>query len=125
MKTLKSIRTKQEFHDALCAASPRADAELQSLSPIKEPGTEYQLWGVLLRLVHAAIDAADWNAVRSLLALYDAVERAGKRGEMYESSYVAFLEDVTLPKDPAALRQFWRHAPPLFTTAIQKDRGLR
>jgi hypothetical protein len=56
--------------------------------------------------------------------LYDGVERAGPRGEMVVASYVAFLEDVRLPEDPAALREFWRHAPPAFAAAIAHDRGL-
>ena len=43
---------------------------------------------------------------------------------MHEASYVAFLEDVRLPKDPADLRQLWLHSPPAFVAAIKADRGL-
>ena len=89
------------------------------------PLRSYGLWAVLLCLVHDAIALHDWSSVGDLLKLYDFVELAGKRGEMWEASYVAFLEDVRLPQEPADLRKFWRVCPPTFLREIQRDRGVQ
>jgi hypothetical protein len=63
--------------------------------------------------------------LRKLLSIYDAVMLAGKRSEMFESSYVAFLEDIRLPKEREQLREFWQHAPKIFAKEIKHDRELR
>ncbi len=89
------------------------------------PGRAYDLWSVLLHLVHDAIAQRDWSSVGELLKLYDFVQLAGKRGEMWEGSYVAFLEDVRLPQEPADLRKFWQVCPPIFLREIQHDRGIQ
>lgn len=116
------LTTRQSFLESLSAV---LNEDSLLATPLDQPGGDYALWAVLLERVNDAITAADWPRLRTLLGLYDAVERAGRRGEMYEASYVAFLEDVRLPNDPASLREFWRHAPPLFTAALKRDRGLR
>ena len=115
------LSTRQEFLESLRSVL-KEDPPLTT--PVDRPGADYALWAALLSRVNDSIAAADWGRVRDLLELYDAVERAGQRGEMYEASYVAFLEDVRLPSDPAALREFWRYAPPLFSAALKRDRGL-
>jgi hypothetical protein len=53
------------------------------------------------------------------------VQLAGKRGEMWDACYVAFLEDVRLPEDRADLRKFWQVCPPTFLREIQRDRGIQ
>ena len=63
--------------------------------------------------------------MRRLLSIYDSVILAGERGEMFESSYVAFLEDIRLPTDRGQLREFWQQAPKIFAKEIRHDRGLR
>jgi hypothetical protein len=118
------IETRRQFADALTAV-PYAATRLSYPIDPDEPLADYGLWSALCGLVNSAIEESDWAALGSLLALYDGVERAGPRGEMVVASYVAFLEDVHLPKDPAALREFWRHSPPGFVAAIEADRGLR
>lgn len=127
----RRISTMAEFVKALRAvpfASARLDGTYAYAISAFEGGKEladYGLWNALLSLVHRAADAGDWTAVRSLLTLYDDVERAGRRGEMYEAKYVAFLEDVRLPDEPALLREFLRNSPPAFAAALKADRGLR
>lgn len=117
------IKTRNDFLDALHAI-PFAAGRIRDHVLLDEPLSEYSLWQLLKDLVHEALDEADWPALRALLALYDAVKQTGPRSEMYEASYVAFLEDIRLPTDPAQCREFWRHAPPAFAAAIKKDRGL-
>jgi hypothetical protein len=125
-----TIHSQLEFRDAM-SAIPFARKwmeplqRLNLLQEIGQPTAPYGLWHELLDCVREAMDASDWPALRSLLAIYDAVERAGERSEMYESSYVAFLEDLPLPKDPAQLREFWRHCPPLLMAELKRDRGIR
>jgi hypothetical protein len=85
------LTTRQAFLETLRTVL-REDPPLAP--PSDQPGAGYALWTVLLERVNNAIAASDWPRVRSLLELYDAVERAGSRGEMYEASYVAFLEDI-------------------------------
>jgi len=116
------LATRQAFLESLRTVL-KEDPPLTT--PLDQPGADYALWAVLLWRVNDAIAASDWARLRALLELYDAAERAGQRGEMNEASYVAFLQDVRLPSDPAALREFWRHAPPLFAAALKRDRGLR
>jgi hypothetical protein len=116
------LTTRQEFLQALSSVLQETPT---LTTPLDAPGADYALWALLLWRVNDAIAASDWSRLRSMLELYDAVERAGGRGEMHEASYVAFLEDVRLPGNPAMLREFWRHAPPLFAAAVKRDRGLR
>ena len=100
--------------------------DLQWLVTTREmPLRSYGLWGVLLHLVNDAIALHDWSSVGELLKLYDCVQSAGKRGEMWEASYVAFLEDVRLPQGPADLRKFWQVSPPTFLRELQRDRGIQ
>ena len=88
------------------------------------PGRAYNLWTALLHLVHDAIAQRDWSSVGELLKLYDFVELAGKRSEMREGSYVAFVEELRLPAEPADLRKFWQVCPPAFLREIQRDRRI-
>ena len=123
----KRIRTGDEFEAALQRMSFARDRlpALQWLLVHPEmPLRAYDLWGVLLHLVHAAIARQDWSSVGELLKLYDFVELAGQRGEMWEGSYVAFVEDVRLPEEPANLRKFWHVCPPAFLREIQRDRRI-
>lgn len=97
------IKTCDEFEAALRAV-PFAKARLTAVDDARMSDSDYNLrpyvlWGALLWCVHEAIGQKDWSSLRSLLNLYDAVERGGRREEMYESSYVAFLEDVVLSVD--------------------------
>lgn len=99
--------------------------ELESMLTTQElPGRSYDLWKQLLHLVHAAIAQRDWSSVGELLKIYDYAQLAGTRGEMWEASYVAFLEDVGLPLEPADLRKFWQVCPTNFLREIQRDRGI-
>jgi hypothetical protein len=116
------LATRQSFLESLHAV---LNEDPPLTTPLDQPGGDYALWAVLLSRVNDAIAATDWPRLRTLLELYDGVERAGERGEMYDASYVAFLEDVRLPNTPAALREFWRHVPPLFAAALKRDRGLQ
>ena len=125
---MKRIQTCDEFEAALDRVRFARDRvpDLQWLITTREmPLRSYGLWGVLLHLVHDAIAARDWSSVRELLKLYDSVQLAGKRGEMWEASYVAFLEDVRLPGDRADLREFWRHAAKRFSADIEQAGGPR
>ncbi len=88
------------------------------------PGRCYDLWHQVLSLVREAITAQDWASVGQFLKLYDAVQLAGKKGEMWEGSYVAFLEDLRLPTDPAELHKFWQVCPRVFLKDIQKARRI-
>src|SRR5688500_440913 len=93
----KRIQTCDEFEAALERVRFARERlpDLQWLVTTREmPLRSYGLWGVLLHLVHDAIALHDWSSVGELLKLYDCVQSAGKRGEMWEASYVAFLEDV-------------------------------
>ena len=123
----KRIRTCDEFEAALRRV-PFAQARLPDLDWLVTTGDmtgrAYGLWHLLLRLVHDAIAQRDWWSVGELLKLYDSVQLAGRRGEMSEASYVAFLEDVRLPDDPAELRKFWQACPPVFLREIQEHRGI-
>ena len=121
------IKTRREFLEALRSV-PFAAARLPEQEyRLTHDGdlSDYGLWHTLTDFVNEAIAGSDWAALPGLLSLYDAVERVGPRSEMYDASYVAFLEDVRLPTEPARLRQLWRSAPRAFTAAIQHDRGLR
>jgi hypothetical protein len=94
------IKSCVEFEIALRAV-PFASARLAAFeSHLHDTQIEqadllpYALWSALLSFVHDAIAQPDWRAFHELTKLYDAVERVGRRSEMYEASYVAFLEDV-------------------------------
>ena len=114
------IRTREEFRAALEAIPAAAE-----LLGREEPQlNEYRLWFVLRDAVNGAVEQRDWETLGRLLELYEGVARVGRKSEMHEASYVAFLEDVRLPKDPADLRRFWLHSPPAFEAAIRRDRGL-
>lgn len=117
------IKTREDFVDALHAI-PFAAARIRGHVLLDEPLSEYSLWHLSKELVHEALDESNWPALRSLLALYDAVKQAGPRSEMYEASYVAFIGDIRIPVDPAQRRELWPHAPPVFATEIKKVRGL-
>lgn len=125
---MKRIQTCDDFEAALDRVRFARDrvADLQWLISSREmPLRSYGLWGVFLHLVHDAIAAKDWSSVGELLKLYDSVQLAGKRGEMWEPCYVAFLEDVRLPEDRAELRKFWQVCPPTFLREIRRDRGIQ
>ena len=116
------LHTRNEFASALLAI-PMAD-RLRGDVVFDEPLSDYSLWHVLTRLVNEAIEASQWDTVRPLLDLYDAVERAGPGSEMYASSWVAFLEDVRPVGQKAVARPLAARAP-AFSAAIQRDRGMR
>ena len=118
------IKTTDEFANAL-GKVPFAATRANAFRELERTAGSYALWGTLLDLVHDAVAECDWDAVACTAGPYDAVARVGQSSEMFEAQYVAFLEDVRLPTDPTALRAFWRHAPPLFTSHIKADRGLR
>ena len=120
------IKTRRDFLKALRRTPAGREANLDSYNlddPDRE-GAEYGLWHALLELTHDRIAARDWEGFRSLAEIYDGVERAGKRAEMWETSWVAFIEDLNLPESPRDRREFWRHAPPAFTGAVRRDRGI-
>lgn len=89
------------------------------------PGYSYGLWSLFLHLVHEAIAQRDWASLGEMLRLYDHVQSTGKAGEMYEASYVGFLEDVRLPTAPADLRKFWLACPSILLRELRRDRGIR
>jgi hypothetical protein len=122
------IQTCDEFEAALERVRFAKDriTNLQGLLTSREmPLRAYGLWGVLLHLVHEAIAAEDWPSIGELLKLYDRAQAAGKRGEMWEACYAAFLEDIRLPDDPAKLRKFWQVCPPTFLREIERERRIR
>ena len=124
---MKRIQTCDEFEAALDRVRFARERipDLQSMITRESSLLSYGLWSVLLHLVHEAIANKDWSSVGELLKIYDSVDLAGKRGEMWEASYVAFLEDVRLPEDRADLREFWRVCPAKFLRDIQHDRGIQ
>lgn len=122
------IKTCDDFQAALqrIPFAKNRIAQLDShIDPKELPLLPYGLWHFLLDLVHQAISQQDWPATRALLNLYDQVQKAGKKSQMFEASYVAFLEDVRPPADPAHLRYFWQACPPTFLNDLQRDRGIR
>ena len=94
----RRITTRAAFADAIRAV-PFAAARVRRDARLFEPLSADSLWHLLIALVNEAIERSDWPALRSLPDLYDAVDRSGTRGEMYEASYVAFLEDLRLPSN--------------------------
>ena len=95
-----------------------------SLVDVGDNGAAYGLWHELLAIVNELMLAGRYSQLRPLLAIYDAVERTGVKGEMWETSYVAFLEDLKLPGEQASLRQFWMNCPPRLEAALKQDRAI-
>ena len=124
------IKTCDEFENALRAV-PFAKARLAAFEDdlrdrrVNHPDLlPYALWGALREWVGTAVESQQWTAFHSLLQLYDSVQRVGKRSEMFEACYVAFLEDVYIPNDPAQRREFFRHSTPVFLADIKRDRRI-
>jgi hypothetical protein len=82
----------------------------------------YRLWFLYRDGVELAIRDESWDELRRLFDLYDAVNREGKKGEMFDSSYVAFVEDVQLPKDRVQLMRVLRLMPESLLQPILSDR---
>ena len=120
------IKTRRDFLEALrrTPAGREANLDMYDIDDPNREGAEYGLWHALLRLIHGRIDARDWEGFRTLAEIFDGVERVGKRSEMWETNWVAFIEDLCLPETPKDRREFWRHAPPAFTGAVRRDRGI-
>lgn len=121
----KKIATCDEFAAALLTLpygnALRSESAFNSTCELRS----YALWRELCDRVNEAIQRRDWMAVRQLTTLYDRAMLAEKKGEMWEASYVTFLEDVRLPEDRSDLREFWRHAAKRFSADIGHDRRLR
>jgi hypothetical protein len=123
----KRIKTCDDFEAALDRVRFARDRipGLQWIMTARDmPQRSYDLWTLLLHVVHDAIAQRDWYSVGELLKLYDSVHSAGDRGEMWEARIVAFLEDIRLPQEPAELREFWRVCPQTFLREIQRDRRI-
>ena len=124
----KRIKTCDEFEAALQRV-PFARERLPDLDWIRTtqemPWRPYDLWAILVHLVHDAIRQRNWSSVGELLKLYDSVQASGKRSEMIEGNYVAFLEEIRLPDDSAELRKFWQVCPPFFLRDIERERSRR
>jgi hypothetical protein len=89
---------------------------------LKVRNEPYRLWFLYRDGVESAIRDESWDELRRLFDLYDAVEREGKRGEMFDSAYVAFVEDVQLPNDRVQLLRVLRLMPESLLRPILADR---
>jgi hypothetical protein len=96
------IKTRRDFLEALrrIPAGREANLDMYDIDDPDREGAEYGLWHALLRLIHERIDARDWEGFRTLAEIFDGVERVGKRSEMWETNWVAFIEDLCLPETP-------------------------
>lgn len=106
---ISPIATRKEFFAKLMEF-PNVESRLNRID-LDVEGCEYGLWHLLLDLLHEAIERSDWDRLTKIVRIYAGVHRVGQRSEMFEAMYVAFEEDIKLPKDREKLRHFWRPFP--------------